>query len=124
MWYNKVTMKNLIAVFGVWVSVAAQAVTVSTVAELKAALSGAKDGDEIVVSAVGSPYVLDETLSTYKKITLRGDSSDPRAVVLDGNRTGNRGIYLAAEGCTVQSLTVSNVLYAQSGAGCYLGKNA
>ena len=117
-------MKRLIAVFGVWVSVAAQAVTVSTVAELKAAVSGAKDGDEIVVSAAGSPYVLDATLSTYKKITLRGDSSDPRAVVLDGNRTGNRGIYLTAEGCTVQSLTVSNVLYAQSGAGCYLGKSA
>ena len=106
--------KIFMAIAAVGLSLFARAATTSveSVAELIAAVSGASDGDEIVVMASGSPYNFASTdgdanghlsVTTTAKITLRGSTDDPSEVVLVGN--ANRILYLASKGNSISNLT-------------------
>lgn len=54
-------------------------------ATLEAAVQMAQEGDEVVISPAGSPYVLSSRLSVVSRaITLRGATGDPADVVIDG----------------------------------------
>ena len=114
--HNKIF--TAIAATGLSLSASAATTSVSTVADLIAAVSGASDGDEIVVMASGSPYNFASTdgdanghlsvtttghLYARVRITLRGSTGNPDDVVLVGN--ANRILYLAQAGNSISNLT-------------------
>ena len=76
----------------VWVSFAGTT-SVATIDELTNAVAKAGSGDEIILKKSGSPYrfASDCRLSAYghlatsKDIILRGESGDPKDVVIEGN---------------------------------------
>ena len=82
----------------VWVSFAGTT-SVATIDELTNAVAKAGSGDEIILKKSGSPYrfASDCRLSAYghlatsKDIILRGESGDPKDVVIEGN--ANRILY-------------------------------
>ena len=85
--YNKLFTAIAAAGFSLFASAATT--SVSTVADLIAAVSGASAGDEIVVMASGSPYEFsagqkDVVAHLYARmrITLRGSTGNPDDVVL------------------------------------------
>jgi hypothetical protein len=87
-----------------------RSVRVRTVDELFRAASGVRPGDTILVAP--GHYLLPQTLElTTDDVTLRGESGDRDAVVLDG-RASRHGELLAITGCsgvTVADLTIQNV---------------
>lgn len=106
--YNKI-FTALVAT-GFSLSASAATTSVSTVADLIAAVQGASDGDEIVVMDSGSPYEFstgqkDVVAHLYARvrITLRGSTGNPDDVVLVGN--ANRILYLAQAGNSISNLT-------------------
>jgi len=108
---NKLCMA--IAAAGLSLFSSAATTSVSTVADLIAAVRDAKADDEIIVMASGSPYEFASTdfdlvghLYATNKITLRGSTGNPADVKLVGN--ANRILYLAKKGSTIRDLTFMN----------------
>ncbi len=110
-------MKRLcfVAMLAAWLSLPALAATtnVTSVADLIGALQVAKNTDEIVVMASGSPYVFasdqaDVVAHLYAKvkIRLRGETGNPADVVLRGN--ANRILYLKINDNSIRDLTFEN----------------
>ena len=110
-------MKRLcfVAMLAAWLSLPALAATtnVTSVADLIGALQVAKNTDEIVVMASGSPYEFtsdqkDMVAHLYARvrIRLRGETGNPADVVLRGN--ANRILYLKGNGNTIRDLTFEN----------------
>ncbi len=114
---------------GFSLSASAATKSVSTVAELITAVSGASAGDEIVVMASGSPYEFESTdgdgyghLYAGVRITLRGSTDDPDDVVLIGN--ANRILYLTQAGNAVSNLTFRSGNVSGRGGAICSGKSA
>jgi predicted outer membrane repeat protein len=87
--------------------------SVATVADLISAVQNAKNNDEIVVMAAGSPYMFtaeqqDVVAHLYArvKIKLRGETGNPADVVLVGN--ANRILYLTYNDNSIRDLTFRN----------------
>ena len=106
--HNKIF--TAIAATGFSLFASAATTSVSTVADLIAAVQGASDGDEIVVMDSGSPYEFSTGqkdvvghLYARVRITLRGSTGNPDDVVLVGN--ANRILYLAQTGNSISNLT-------------------
>jgi hypothetical protein len=105
----------LAAVLTAWLSLPILAATtkVATVADLISAVQNAKNTDEIVIMASGSPYEFtsdqkDLVAHLYARVTiiLRGETGNPEDVVLVGNQ--NRILYLTINGNTIRDLTFKN----------------
>ena len=110
-------MKRLcfVAMLAAWLSLPALAATtnVTSVADLIGALQVAKNADEIVVMASGSPYEFTSEqkdivahLYAKVKISLRGETGNPADVVLRGN--ANRILYLTINDNSIRDLTFEN----------------
>ena len=89
---------------------------------LPIAISAAASGDEIIL-APGQYIAVPGFVISDKQLTLRGDTSDPGAVVLDGfGIAGNTVLSITgagAAGTTLENLTVTGGFNSVSGAGIF-----